>query len=54
LGKRAKKIEEIVQKWHIVKIANGIYQWTLGYDSFLGYMRGVVDIEKSKNEPPFC
>lgn len=35
-----------VQEWKIKEIANGVYQWTLGYDSFLGYMRGVLNIEK--------
>lgn len=27
---------------HLREIADGIYQWTLGYDSFLGYMHGVL------------
>lgn len=36
--------------WNLKEIACGVYQWTLGYDKFLGYMRGVLDLEKSKNE----
>jgi CRISPR-associated endonuclease Cas3-HD len=40
---------EKVRKWSLKEIANGIYQWTLGYDSFLGYMRGVLDVEKLKS-----
>jgi len=27
------------------QIAEGIYQWTLGYDDFIGYMRGIIDNE---------
>lgn len=30
------------QTWHLKEIARGIYQWTLGYDDFLGYMAGVL------------
>lgn len=33
------------QKWSLRELAEGIYQWTLGYDNFLGYMRGVLDAE---------
>lgn len=28
--------------WKLRELAPDIFQWTLGYDSFLGYMRGVV------------
>ena len=29
--------------WKLKEIVSGVYQWTLGYDTFLGYMRGVLD-----------
>lgn len=34
--------KEKIVLWHLREIADGIYQWTLGYDSFLGYMHGVL------------
>lgn len=34
--------KEKIGLWHLREIADGIYQWTLGYDSFLGYMHGVL------------
>lgn len=34
--------KEKIVLWHMREIADGIYQWTLGYDSFLGYMHGVL------------
>ena len=34
--------KEKIVMWHLREIADGIYQWTLGYDSFLGYMHGVL------------
>ena len=34
--------KEKIVRWHLREIADGIYQWTLGYDSFLGYMHGVL------------
>ena len=34
--------KEKIELWHLREIADGIYQWTLGYDSFLGYMHGVL------------
>lgn len=37
------------RSWALKELATGIYQWTLGYDSFLGYMRGVLDLEKAKS-----
>jgi len=40
---------ENAQAWNLKEITEGVYQWTLRYDSFLGYMRGVLDIEKCKN-----
>lgn len=33
-------------KWGIRQIADDVYQWTLPYDSFLGYMAGVLKQEK--------
>lgn len=36
--------------WKLKEIAAGIYQWTLGYDSFLGYMRGVLDLHQATND----
>lgn len=40
------------EKWHLEEIIKnkGIYQWNLEYDSFLGYMRGVLDLESAKND----
>ena len=34
--------KEKIVLWHLREIADGIYQWTLGFDSFLGYMHGVL------------
>lgn len=34
--------KEKIVLWHLREIADGIYQWTLGYDSFLDYMHGVL------------
>lgn len=31
-----------VNEWKMREVAKGIYQWTLSYDSFLGYMAGVL------------
>lgn len=33
-----------IKEWHLKEIADGVYQWTLGYDDFLGYMHGVLNI----------
>lgn len=41
---------ERIKAWGLKELAKGVFQWTLRYDSFLGYMRGVLDIEKSKND----
>lgn len=38
-----------IQVWNLKKIAGGLYQWTLRYDPFLGYMRGVLDMETAKH-----
>lgn len=32
-----------IKRWNLKEIADDIFQWTLGYDEFLGYMRGVLD-----------
>ena len=34
--------KEKIVLWHLREIADGIYQWTLEYDCFLGYMHGVL------------
>lgn len=41
---------EKAQAWNLKEITKGVHQWTLRYDSFLGYMRGVLDIEECKND----
>lgn len=37
-------------EWQIRQIAEDVYQWTLLYDSFLGYMAGVLKQEESKHD----
>ena len=32
-----------IKQWNLKEIASGVYQWTLGYDDFLGYMSGVIN-----------
>ena len=32
-----------VKPWNMKAIAGDVYQWTLGYDDFLGYMYGVLN-----------
>ena len=32
-----------VKAWNLKEIADGVYQWTLGYDDFLGYMSGIMN-----------
>lgn len=39
-----------IKEWNLKEIANGVYQWTLRYDDFLGYMAGVIDLCKLKND----
>lgn len=34
-----------VKSWNMKAIAGDVYQWTLGYDDFLGYMYGVLHAE---------
>ena len=38
-----------IKNWSLKEIADGVYQWTLRYDDFLGYMAGVIDLYKLKN-----
>jgi len=33
-----------IKEWNLKEIAAGAYQWTLGYDDFLGYMYGVLNM----------
>lgn len=33
-----------IKEWNLKEIAAGVYQWTLGYDDFLGYMYGVLNM----------
>lgn len=37
-----------LKKWQVRQIAEDVYQWTLPYDSFLGYMAGVLKREEVK------
>ena len=37
------------EEWQISRIAEDVYQWTLPYDSFLGYMAGVLKLEELKH-----
>lgn len=39
---------EAIRLWDLRELAPGVYQWTLPYDPFLGYMRGVLESEKAK------
>lgn len=39
---------EKAQAWGLKEIAKDVYQWTWRYDPFLGYMRGVLDVEEMK------
>lgn len=39
-----------IKTWYLKELAKGVYQWTLRYDPFLGYMRGVLDMMKSEND----
>ena len=34
-----------IKKWNLKEIAPGVYQWTLNYNGFIGYMQGVLEIE---------
>lgn len=45
-----KKSVSIIRKkiaaLHLQEISGGVYRWTLPYNDFLGYMRGVLDSER--------
>ncbi len=32
-----------IKEWALDELLPGVYRWTLGYDSFLGYMHGVIN-----------
>lgn len=38
-----------IRAWNLKEIGDGLYQWTLRYDPFLGYMCGVLDMERAKH-----
>ena len=35
-----------IRKWQLQKLSENLYQWTLPYDDFLGYMRGVMELDQ--------
>ena len=37
-----------VRQYRLAEISKGVYQWSLPYDAFLGYMAGVISEEQSK------
>lgn len=54
LQKKAVSIRRYnIQCWKLKEIAEGVYQWTLGYNSFLGYMSGVLHLKRFKNDTLF-
>ena len=38
-----------IGKWQLQKLSEDLYQWTLPYDDFLGYMRGVMELDRFAN-----
>ena len=38
-----------IDSWKLKELTSGIYKWTLAYDDFLGYMRGVLDCATHSN-----
>lgn len=38
-----------VDAYHLPELIEGVYNWNLRYDGFLGVMAGVLDVEQSKN-----
>lgn len=32
-----------IEQWKLREIMDGVYQWVLGYDDFLGYMYGIIN-----------
>lgn len=41
-----------IKDWALREILPGVYRWTLGYDAFLGYMRGVIDAKVLERDSP--
>ena len=39
-----------LNKLCVPQITEGIYHWTLGYDDFVGYMRGIIDSKAFSND----
>lgn len=39
-----------IQKYHLQALGDGLYAWTLPYDSFLGYMAGVISQKKAERD----
>ena len=39
---------ERVEQLHLPPIIDGVYDWNLGYDDFLGIMRGILSYQQSK------
>lgn len=39
-----------LNKLRVPQITEGIYHWTLGYDDFVGYMRGIIDSKAFSND----
>jgi CRISPR-associated endonuclease Cas3-HD len=39
-----------IKSWKVKEIAKDVFQWTLPYDNFLGYMAGVLNLEKIKHD----
>ena len=35
--------------WNVKEIGPGLYQWTLGYDDFVGYMSGLIPVLRFQN-----
>jgi hypothetical protein len=42
-----------LEKLRIPRLTNEIYHWTLGYNSFIGYMAGIIEAQKLVSEPIF-
>ncbi|HIU75058.1 MAG TPA: CRISPR-associated protein [Candidatus Pelethocola excrementipullorum] len=40
-----------VEQLHLQPLIDGVYDWTLGYDDFLGIMRGILSYQQSKAGP---
>lgn len=40
-----------VEQLHSQLLIDGVYNWNLGYDDFLGIMRGILSYQQSKTSP---